>query len=64
MAAAVTANQEGASVLVIEKMPKIGGNTILAGGALNAVDEGSETAKNIKIQLNFTTLKHMKVEIN
>lgn len=45
LAAAVTANQAGASVIVVEKMPKIGGNTILAGGALNAVDEGSETAK-------------------
>lgn len=44
MAAAVTANQEGASVIIIEKMPRVGGNTILAGGALNAVDEGSETA--------------------
>ena len=44
LAAAVTANQAGANVIVLEKMPKIGGNTILAGGALNAVDEGSETA--------------------
>lgn len=44
LAAAVTANEAGASVIVIEKMPKIGGNTILAGGALNAVDNGSETA--------------------
>ncbi len=44
LAAAVTANQEGATVIVLEKMPKVGGNTILAGGALNAVDDGSETA--------------------
>ncbi|MFR5602206.1 MAG: FAD-dependent oxidoreductase [Lachnospiraceae bacterium] len=44
MAAAVTANEAGASVIVIEKMPKVGGNTTLAGGALNAVDDGSETA--------------------
>lgn len=45
LAAAVTAHQNGASVIVVEKMPKVGGNTILAGGALNAVDDGSETAK-------------------
>lgn len=45
LAAAVSAHQEGASVIVIEKMPKVGGNTIMSGGALNAVDDGSETAK-------------------
>ena len=44
LAAAVQAHQNGASVLVIEKMDKVGGNTILAGGALNAVDDRSETA--------------------
>lgn len=44
LAAAVTANQAGATVIVLEKTPKVGGNTIMAGGALNAVDEGSETA--------------------
>lgn len=44
MAAAVTANQAGKTVIVIEKTNKMGGNTILSGGALNAVDEGSETA--------------------
>lgn len=44
MAAAVTANAAGKSVVVIEKTTKMGGNTILSGGALNAVDEGSETA--------------------
>lgn len=44
MAAAVTAHQAGASVIVIEKTAQMGGNTALAGGALNAVDDGSETA--------------------
>ncbi len=44
MAAAVTAHQAGKEVIVIEKSGKMGGNTILSGGALNAVDDGSETA--------------------
>lgn len=44
MAAAVTANQNGKQVIVIEKTGQMGGNTIMAGGALNAVDDGSETA--------------------
>ena len=44
MAAAVTANQNGKAVIVIEKTGQMGGNTIMAGGALNAVDDGSETA--------------------
>ncbi len=44
MAAAVTANQDGKTVVVIEKTSNMGGNTALAGGAFNAVDDGSETA--------------------
>lgn len=38
LAAAVTAHQNGAKVLVLEKMPKLGGNTIISGAAYNAVD--------------------------
>ncbi|HWR24309.1 MAG TPA: flavocytochrome c [Feifaniaceae bacterium] len=44
LAAAVQANQDGASVIVIEKQSSIGGNTILSGGAFNAVRDGSEEA--------------------
>ena len=60
MAAAVTANQEGKSVIVIEKTSKMGGNTILSGGAMNAVDDGSEVAKanNDSVALHYEqTLK-------
>lgn len=38
LAAAMAAHQKGASVCVIEKMPKLGGNTIISGSAYNAVD--------------------------
>lgn len=48
MAAGVSAHQNGATVIILEKMPKVGGNTISAGGAMNAVDEGSETALKYK----------------
>lgn len=48
LAAAVTAAENGKKVLVVEKMSKEGGNTILAGGALNAVENGSEMAKKHK----------------
>jgi len=56
MAAAVTAKQAGKSVIVIEKTSQMGGNTILSGGALNAVDDGSETAKKNKdsVELHYT----------
>lgn len=56
MAAAVTAQQAGKSVIVIEKTGQMGGNTILSGGALNAVDDGSETAKANKdsVELHYT----------
>lgn len=56
MAAAVTAHQAGKTVLVIEKTGKMGGNTILSGGALNAVDEGSKTAleNEDSVELHFT----------
>ena len=56
MAAAVTAKQEGKSVIVIEKTSQMGGNTILSGGALNAVDDGSETAKknNDSVEFHYT----------
>jgi urocanate reductase len=48
LAAAVTAHQNGATVIVLEKMPRLGGNTILSGGAYNAVDPGRQEAQGIE----------------
>ena len=60
LAAAISAEQNGAKVIVVEKMPKVGGNTILAGGAVNAVEDRSEFAikQNDSVYWHYTqTLK-------
>ncbi len=38
LAAAVSAHQNGATVIVLEKMPQVGGNTIISGAAYNCAD--------------------------
>lgn len=48
LAAAVSAHQNGAKVLVLEKMPLVGGNTIISGAAYNAVDPKRQTAAGIE----------------
>jgi fumarate reductase flavoprotein subunit/urocanate reductase len=48
LAAATSAKQNGASVILIEKMPRLGGNTILSGGAYNAADPKRQKPQNIE----------------
>ena len=48
LAAAVSAHQNGAKVIVLEKMPKVGGNTIISGAAYNAVDPSRQQPKGIE----------------
>lgn len=49
LAAAVTAYEHGAkSVILIEKMPALGGNTLLAGGAYNAVNPEKQKKQGIE----------------
>ena len=48
LAAAVSAHQNGAKVLVLEKMPKVGGNTIISGAAFNAVDPKRQSKAGIE----------------
>lgn len=48
LSAAVSAHQNGAKVIVIEKMPNVGGNTIISGSAFNAVDEKRQVPQGIE----------------
>jgi len=56
LAAAVSAHQNGANVIILEKMPRLGGNTLLAGGALNAAGSPRQEAQGIEdsVDLHFT----------
>lgn len=47
-AAATTAIEEGASVIMIDKAEYIGGNTVRAGGTLNAVDPERQSAVGVE----------------
>ena len=48
LAAAVTASDNGADVILLEKMPMLGGNSIRAGGAYNAVDPERQKEQDIE----------------
>ena len=48
LAAAVEASKAGSSVVVIEKNGFVGGNTILAGGAINAPDPEKQAEQGIE----------------
>lgn len=56
LASAVSANENGASVIVLEKMPKAGGNTIISGASYNAVDPKRQTPQGIEdsIEKHYT----------
>lgn len=45
LAAAIQAHDEGASVLIVEKMPTIGGNTIKASAGMNAAETRFQRVK-------------------
>lgn len=56
LSAAVSAHQNGASVLVLEKMSRVGGNTMISGAAYNAVDPERQKAQGIEdsVEKHFT----------
>lgn len=47
MAAALSASEAGASVIILEKMPYVGGNTVRAKGGMNAVGTEAQKAAGI-----------------
>ncbi|HHW92333.1 MAG TPA: flavocytochrome c [Firmicutes bacterium] len=55
LAAAVTAGEHGAEVILLEKMPMLGGNTLRSGCAYNAVDPERQSKQGIEdsIDLHF-----------
>lgn len=48
MAAAISASQKGAKVIVLEKMPMVGGNTLRSSGGINAAGTKEQEAQGIK----------------
>ena len=48
LSAAIAAFDAGARVLVLEKMPVVGGNTQLAAGGMNAANTPTQAAKGVK----------------
>jgi urocanate reductase len=56
LAAAVEASNKGAKVILLEKMPALGGNSIRSGGAFNAADPVRQKAQGIE----DSTQKHFE----
>jgi flavocytochrome c len=56
LAAGISASQNGARVIILEKMPRAGGNTIISGAAYNAVDPERQKPQGIEdsVDLHFT----------
>ncbi|WP_218119739.1 flavocytochrome c [Pelagirhabdus alkalitolerans] len=48
LASAVSAYENGAEVMVLEKMPQVGGNTLISGSAYNAVDPERQEQQGIE----------------
>ena len=62
LSAAVSATENDASVIVVEKMPSMGGNTIRSGGAFNSYDPEGQASTKMDDSLKATVEKLLAVE--
>ena len=60
LAAAVEAAQHGASVILLEKLAMLGGNTIRSGGAYNAVDPERQGPQGIEDSIEWHYYQTLK----
>ncbi|NCB50389.1 MAG: FAD-dependent oxidoreductase [Clostridia bacterium] len=62
LAAAISANQNGASVIVIEKNGEVGGNTLVCGGIYNCPDEALQSKVTMTDSVKATIEKALAEE--
>ena len=62
LSAAVSATENGASVIVVEKMSMMGGNTLRSGGAFNSYDPEGQASTKMDDSLKATVEKLLAVE--
>ena len=62
LSAAVSATENGASVIVVEKMSMMGGNTLRSGGAFNSYDREGQASTKMDDSLKATVEKLLAVE--
>ena len=61
-AAAVKINELGGSTVILEKMPYVGGNTVRAGGAMNAADPERQNKQNMSKSEYDAILELLEIE--
>ncbi|MCR5288960.1 MAG: FAD-dependent oxidoreductase [Treponema sp.] len=64
LSAAISAAQQGAKVVLIEKSSFLGGNTIVAGGAFNAVDPEAQEETILSVAQKKTLDSYLALSVN
>jgi len=63
LSAAISAGQQGAKVILIEKSSFLGGNTMVAGGAFNAVDPEAQKEKVLSVAQKNTLDSYLALSV-